>query len=139
MSDESLELSEVQAAFRQAEGRFAELASAAADLQSVSAQLADARASVLEAGRRLAELAESNRSVSEQLANATRAIEATDPAELQARLREVSEAVSAHERASDAALSKLGEDLHRGFRLQTVLIGATLVAVAVVAVLVFVV
>lgn len=139
MSDESLELSEVQAAFRQAEGKFAELASAASELQSVSAQLADARASVLEAGNRLAELAESNRSVSEQLANATRAIEATDPAEIQSRLREVAEAVDAQARSSEAALTRLNEELQSRIRLQTTLISAILVAVVVVAVLIFIV
>lgn len=139
MSDESLELSEVQAAFRQAESKFAELASATSELQSVSAQLAEARSSVLEASSRLAELAQANQSVSEQLANATRAIEETDPAEIQSRLREVSEAVDAQAKASEAALARLSSELQQRIRLQTMLTAATLVAVVVVAVLVFVV
>lgn len=137
MSDESLQLSEVHAAFREAERKFAELASAASELQTVSSQLSDARSSVLEAGGQLAELAEANRAVSEQLAGATSAIEATDPAEIQSRLREVIETLEEQARAFDGALGSLGADLRRRIRLLTILTVVVFAAVVVVAVLTF--
>jgi prophage DNA circulation protein len=138
MGDESLELAEVQAAFREAESRFTELASAASGLKSVSDQLSDARASVLEAAGRLTELAEANSAVSQQLAEATRAIEATDPAEIQTRLRDLAAAMETQVRTSSEALSALRAGLRRSARLQMILATVTLVAVIVVGALLFV-
>lgn len=138
VSDESLGLSEVQAAFREAESRFTDLASAAADLTSVSEQLSEARASVLEAAGRLVELAEANTAASQQLAAATRAIEATDPAEIQAKLRDLAENVEANERATSEALSSLRTEMQRSTRLQIILTSITLLAVILVGALSFV-
>lgn len=139
MSDESLELGEVQAAFREAESKFTELASAASDLSSVSEQLSDARASVLDAAGRLSELAESNSAMSQQLAQATRAVEATDPAEIQAKLKDLTDKVEAHERASSEAISSIRTEIQRGARVQMILASVTLLAVIAVGVLLFIV
>lgn len=146
MVDESLELSEVQAAFREAERRFNDLSAAAEDLQSVSGQLSDARATVTEAGSRLSELAQASRQVSEQLAEATTAIQATDPAELRSRLQEVADRLDSHVNESSEALSNLSE-AHREsqeqnrsqMRLQLILSSLTLLAVIAVGVLVLII
>lgn len=139
MSDESLELREVQAAFREAEKNFTELASAASGLKSVSDQLSDAKSSILEAAGRLTDLAEANSLVSRQLAEATRAIEATDPAEIQGRLHDLAGRFQAHESASSEALDGLRTEFRRSARLQMILTSVTLIAVVVVGVLLFVV
>ena len=94
MSDESLELAQVQAAFREAEKKFQDLARAAQDLESVSEQLGDAKAVVIAAGTRLGDLADASQTVAEQLADAIRAIEATDPTEIQSRLKELASSLS---------------------------------------------
>ena len=83
MSDESLELAQVQAAFREAEKKFQDLARAVQDLESVSEQLGDAKVVVIAAGTRLGNLADASQTVAEQFADAIRAIEATDPTEIQ--------------------------------------------------------
>ena len=107
MSDESLELAPVQAAFREAEKKFQDLARAAQDLESVSEQLGDAKAVVIAAGTRLGDLADASQTVAEQLADAIRAIEATDPTEIQSRLKELASSLEQHGTQSSELMSAL--------------------------------
>ena len=107
MSDESLELAQVQAAFREAEKKFQDLARAAQDLESVSEQLGDAKAVVIAAGTRLGDLADASQTVAEQLADAIRAIEATDPTEIQSRLKELASSFEQHGTQSSELMSAL--------------------------------
>ena len=143
MSDESLELAQVQAAFREAERKFQALATAAQDLQTATGQLNDARSAVADAGERLGDLAEASRSVTEQLADATRAIEATDPAEIRSQLRGLAESLDTHAQQTEELVSTLVQTQQsieaarqRSLRLQMILGVLTLIAVVAVGVLV---
>ena len=145
MNDESLDLAQVQSAFREAESKFQELAQAAQDLDSVSKQLGDARTVLAEAGTELGSLAEASRSVSEQLADATRAIEATDPAEIQRRLSAVSQSLEEHSQSSAELFAALEgsqraaeENRRAGQRTQLVISVAILLAVIAVGVLILI-
>lgn len=145
MSEESLELAQVQDAFREAERKFQDLAVAAQNLESVSGQLGDAKAAIAEAGARLGELADASRSVAEQLAEATRTIEATDPAEIQKRLRELASSLEDHAGRSAELLAAVSSTLesheatrNRQNRLQLILSIVTLLAVIAVAALVLI-
>lgn len=143
MSDESLELAQVQAAFREAEKKFQDLARAAQDLESVSEQLGDAKAVVIAAGTRLGDLADASQTVAEQLADAIRAIEATDPTEIQSRLKELASSFEQHGTQSSELMSALTATQtaqerarRRQHRLQLILNVVVLVAVIAVGVLI---
>ena len=145
MSEESLDLAQVQSAFREAEQKFQELAQAAQDLESVSSQLRDAQTGVSDAGTRLGELAQASQAVSEQLANAIRSIEATDPAEIQARLRELATRLDEHSQKAVELLSAISEaqdsveaNRQASQRIHLILSALILVAVIAVGVLIFV-
>ena len=123
MSEESLELPQVQEAFRKAQEEFTKIARSAKELDSVSDQLTDAKVVVIDAGTKLAELANRSSDVASRLVAATEAIEKTDPAEIQARLRELDAGLARVSERLDASAADLSsfreESVHARSAAQT--------------------